>query len=32
MLSRGVKAVIVDKGKGELVVLTKFDLIHAGAR
>jgi len=32
MLSRGVKAVIVDKGRGELVVLTKFDLIHAGAR
>jgi cystathionine beta-synthase len=32
MLSRGVKAVLVDKGKGELVVLTKFDLIHASAR
>ncbi len=32
MLSRGVKAVLVDKGKGELVVLTKFDLIHASVR
>ena len=32
MLSRGVKAVLVDKGKGELVMLTKFDLIHASAR
>jgi cystathionine beta-synthase len=32
MLSRGVKAVLVAKGNGELVVLTKFDLIHASAR
>ena len=32
MLSRGVKAVLVDKGEGELVVLTKFDLIHASAK
>jgi predicted transcriptional regulator len=32
MLSRGTKAVLVDKGKGELAVLTKFDLIHASAR
>jgi cystathionine beta-synthase len=32
MLSRGVKAVLVDKGKGELVVVTKFDLIHASVR
>jgi cystathionine beta-synthase len=32
MLSRGVKAVLVDKGGGELVVLTKFDLIHASAQ
>jgi cystathionine beta-synthase len=32
MLSRGTKAVLVDKGKGELTMLTKFDLIHASAR
>ncbi len=32
MLARGVKAVLVDKGRGDLVVLTKFDLIHASAR
>ncbi|MFI5404084.1 MAG: pyridoxal-phosphate dependent enzyme [Planctomycetota bacterium] len=32
MLSRGVKAVLVDKGKGELVVVTKFDLLLASVR
>jgi cystathionine beta-synthase len=32
MLARGVKAVLVDKGRGDLVMLTKFDLIHARAR
>jgi cystathionine beta-synthase len=32
MLARGVKAVLVERGRGELVVLTKFDLIHASAR
>ena len=32
MLARGQKAVLVDRGGGDLVVLTKFDLIHASAR
>jgi cystathionine beta-synthase len=32
MLARGVKAVLVAKENNELVVLTKFDLIHASAR
>jgi len=32
MLARGQKAVLVDRGGGDLVVLTKFDLIHASTR
>jgi predicted transcriptional regulator len=31
MLARGQPAVLVDRGAGSLVVLTKFDLIHASA-
>ncbi|MCZ6787337.1 MAG: pyridoxal-phosphate dependent enzyme [Planctomycetota bacterium] len=31
MLARGQPAVLVDRGAGQLVVLTKFDLIHASA-
>jgi cystathionine beta-synthase len=31
MLARGQSAVLVDRGGGQLVVLTKFDLIHASA-
>jgi len=31
MLARGTSAVLVDRGGGSLVVLTKFDLIHASA-
>lgn len=31
MLARGQSAVLVDRGGGQLVVLTKFDLIHATA-
>ena len=30
MLAKGQKAVLVDQGDGNLVVVTKFDLIHAG--
>ncbi|MGQ0614244.1 MAG: pyridoxal-phosphate dependent enzyme [Planctomycetaceae bacterium] len=31
LLARGTSAVLVDRGGGNLVVLTKFDLIHARA-
>jgi cystathionine beta-synthase len=32
MLARGQKAVLVDRGGGDLAVITKFDLIHASAK
>jgi len=32
MLARGHKAVVVDRGDSDLVVVTRFDLIHASAK